>query len=57
MLKMVIFGLLQTLFFAFILKGYLNLSWQMTLVALLTIFILLSARIWSLVKNKNTQLN
>ena len=57
MLKMVIFGLLQTLFFAFILKSYLNLSWEMTLVSLLTIFILLSARIWCLVKNKNTQLN
>ena len=52
MLKMAVFGLLQTLFFAFILKSCLNLSWPGTLMILLTIVVLLFSRVWYLVKNR-----
>lgn len=51
MLRMALFGLLQTLFFAFILKNYLNLSWPGAFMTLLTIFLLLFSRVWYLVKN------
>ena len=54
MLKMVVFGLLQTLFFAFILKSSLNLSWPVILITLLTIFVLLFTRVWYLVKNQKS---
>lgn len=52
MLKMAVFGFLQTLFFAFLLKSYLNLPWSATLITLLTIFALLFSRVWYLVKNQ-----
>ena len=52
MLKMAVFGVLQTLFFAFILKNYLNLSWPGTFMTLLTIFLLLFSRVWYLVKDQ-----
>ena len=51
MLKMTVFGLLQTLFFAYVLKSHLNLSWAGTLLILLTIFVLLFSRVWYLKKN------
>lgn len=56
MLKMALFGSLQTLFFAFILKSYLNLSWTGTLVILLTVFALLFSRVWYLVKHQKKHL-
>jgi hypothetical protein len=52
MLKMAVFGLLQTLFFLLLLKTYLNLSWSGALIALLTIFALLFSRVWYLVKDQ-----
>lgn len=52
MLKMALFGLLQTLFFAFLLKSYLDLTWLVTLIILLTIFTLLFSRVWYLVKDQ-----
>ena len=54
MLRMAVFGLLQTLFFAFILKNYLNLSWVGALMTLLTIFVLLFSRVWYLVKHQKS---
>ncbi len=55
MLRMAVFGVLQTLFFAFILKNYLNLSWPGTFMTLLTIFLLLFSRVWYLVKDQKKQ--
>ena len=52
MLRMAVFGVLQTLFFAFILKSYLHLSWPGTFMTLLTIFLLLFSRVWYLVKDQ-----
>ncbi|MBN1959217.1 MAG: hypothetical protein JW773_13545 [Desulfuromonadales bacterium] len=52
MLKMVVLGLLQTLFFVFILKSYLNLSWPVVLMTLTAIFLLLFSRVWYLMKNQ-----
>ncbi len=48
MLGMTVFGLLQTLFFAFLLKSYLDLTWTGVLVTLLTITVLLFSRVWYL---------
>ncbi len=52
MLKMAVFGLLQTLFFALLLKTYLDLSWSGALITLITIFALLFSRVWYLVKDQ-----
>lgn len=49
MLGMAVFGVLQTVFFALILKNYLDLSWLATVSILLTIFALLFSRVWYLV--------
>ena len=56
MLKMAVFGLLQTLFFAVIVKNYLHLSWSATLLTLLTIFLLLFSRVWYLLKNQQANI-
>ena len=48
MLRMTVFGLLQTLFFAFLLKSHLDLSWSAVLITLLTVSALLFSRAWYL---------
>ena len=45
MLRMIIFGLLQTMFFTFIMKTYLGVSWPTTIITLLTIFTLLLIKV------------
>ena len=56
MLRMTVLGLLQTLFFAFILKNYLDLSWPLVLTIMLTIFVLLFSRVWYLVSGRKKSL-
>lgn len=50
MLKMILLGLLQTTFFAFILKTYLDLSWSAVVIIFLTIIALLLIRVRKLVR-------
>lgn len=50
MLRMTALGLLQTAFFAFILKTYLNLSWQTVTLILLAIIAVLLFRVKQLVR-------
>lgn len=52
MLAMAVLGVLQTVFFALLLKNYLDLSWGVTLTTLLTVFVLLFSRVWYLVRDQ-----